>query len=97
MSTSEPITIPLSTVRKHLADAFTLLAAEHDRQHLTALHLSAISGQGADAMFRAVASQAGEARDSFQLLEKFLWAAVGDLPALAVVGPMIDAARAKVR
>ena len=85
----DPETEPLGSARYHLDCAFALLDEHYERAHWGVVSAAALAahvrtssgGPDQTAMLVALAAQRQAAKAAHTLLERFLWAAVGDVAA----------------
>ena len=85
----DPETEPLGSARYHLDCAFALLDEHYERAHWGVVSAAALAahvrtssgGPNQTAMLAALATQRQAAKQACTLLERFLWAALGDAAA----------------
>ena len=89
-------TEPLGSARYHLDCAFALLDEHYERTHWSVVSVAALAAHAGTprpaaqtAMLGALAAQRQAAKAAHTLLERFLWAAVGDAAAAEHVARVI--------
>ena len=100
----DPETEPLGNARHHLDCAFALLDEHYERAHWGVVSAAALAahahtssgGPDQTAMLAALAAPRQAAQSAPGLLERFLWAAVGDVAAAEHVARVIGTSTCSV-